>query len=63
MERDTRFELATYLNIIRRFNPNLHLLSFRAENGYLDIVISDSGFVLTSGEYEHPVYGLLLVCK
>jgi hypothetical protein len=32
---------------------NLHVLSFGAENGYLDISIDDDGFVLSSGEYEH----------
>ena len=25
-----------------------------ADNGYFDIAIDDDGFVLTSGEYEHP---------
>jgi len=46
--------LAPFLHILGRFNSNLHVLSFRAENGYLDIVIDDNGFVLLPGEYEYP---------
>ena len=43
-----------YFDIFRRFNSDLHVVTLGAENGYLDIVIDDDGFVLTSGEYEYP---------
>ena len=45
--------LPPYLHILRRFDTDFHVLSLGAENGYLDIVVDDNGFVLTSGEYEH----------
>jgi hypothetical protein len=43
-----------YLNILRRFNPELNLAVSIADYRYLDIVVDDNGFVLISGEYEHP---------
>jgi hypothetical protein len=45
--------LPPYLDILRRFNPQLYLAVIVAENGYFDIVVDDNGLVLTSGEYEH----------
>ena len=42
-----------YLNILRRFNPELYLAVVVAEYCDSDIVIDDNGFVLISGEYEH----------
>jgi hypothetical protein len=46
-------DTAPYLDILRRFNPQLHLAVIVAEHGYLDIVVDDDGFVLIPGEYEH----------
>ena len=42
-----------HLDIFRRINPKLNLTVSIAEYRYLDIVVDDNGFVLTSGEYEH----------